>query len=88
MRSKSVKRLKLVVKNGGMIHAIYDDSFVVFADDAEFISRQRASHVEPYGVFGWQADMRPVGGPILKGFATRAEALSAEVRYINRHVIR
>jgi hypothetical protein len=85
--SKKNKRLKLVVKNGGDILAIYDDSLVAMFGEAASVETRRASHVEPDGA-EWSADLSPVGGPILRNFETRKGALDAEVRYINQHVIR
>ncbi len=88
--SKPSKQLKLVVK-AGRIKAIYDDALTALFDGAE-VKVERASHVEPqFGlrsfVNGWYADMRPVDGPVMVGFNTRQEALDAEVRYINQHVL-
>ena len=50
---------------------------------------QRASHVEahPDGS-AWYADMGPVGGPVLDGFPDRGSALSAEVQFLQEHVLR
>ncbi len=90
---KPVKQLKLVIKDG-KIRSIYDDALAAMFPHAE-VSIVRASHVEPYTVgpkldrlTGWSADLSPVGGPLLANFKTRQEALDAEVRYINQHVIR
>ena len=41
-----------------------------------------ASHVEPLGL-DWTADMSPVGGPVLGPYSTRAEALAAEVAWLD-----
>lgn len=47
---------------------------------------RRASHVEPIkGGSLWQADMGPVGGPILGPFETRSEALGAESLWLSRN---
>jgi hypothetical protein len=83
--SKLTKQLKLVVKNG-VIHAIYDDALIGLFEDAT-VSTRRASHVEPVDGGGWSADLSPVGGPMLWNFKTRKDALDAEARYINQHVI-
>lgn len=88
--NKPVKQLKLVVKDGGIIHSIYDDALIPILDEAEVAQIGRASHVEPRvreGASYWQADLTPVGGPILTNFKTRKEALDAEVQYLNRHII-
>lgn len=46
---------------------------------------KRASHVEPDETKPglWYMDLAPVGGPKITGFATRAEALAAEVEWLN-----
>lgn len=47
---------------------------------------KRASHVEPdpekpgY----WYVDLSPVGGPMIVGFKTRAEALQTEEEWLNK----
>ncbi|MGE0757205.1 MAG: hypothetical protein AB7O38_09300 [Pirellulaceae bacterium] len=46
---------------------------------------RRGSHVEPTGQGGWQADLAPVGGPVLGPFATRSAALAAELRWLHDH---
>ena len=87
--SKPAKQLKLVVKDGGTINAIYDDALVPLFDQASKVDLRRASHVEPDAALpGWFADLTPVGGPVLRYFKTRKEALEAEVDYLNRHVIK
>jgi hypothetical protein len=82
----SRKQVKLVIK-GGNILAIYDDSLVAMFGEAASVETRRASHVEPDGA-EWSADLSPVGGPILRNFKTKSEALSAEVRYISQHIVR
>lgn len=84
--NKHNKQLKLVVKNGEIM-AIYNDALIGLYGDATCVETRRASHVEPRGA-GWDADLSPVGGPLLAGFRTRAEALSAEVKYLNDHIIK
>jgi hypothetical protein len=46
---------------------------------------RRASHVEPSVAAPgeWYADLSPVGGPMLDGFKTRADALAAEEKWLN-----
>jgi hypothetical protein len=86
--SKPSKQLKLVVK-GGIIQSIYDDALVPLFDQARKVDMRRASHVEPDAGLrvGWSADLSPVGGPVLRYFKTRQDALDAEAQYINQHVI-
>lgn len=84
--SRQQKQIKLVVSNG-QIKTIYDDELTVLFDGAD-VKIERASHVEPHELYGgWYADMRPVAGPVMVGFTTRKEALSAEAQYINQHVL-
>ena len=45
----------------------------------------RASHVEPLYGLVWTADLRPSGGPVLGPFTTRAQALRAEVQWLEAH---
>lgn len=91
--NKPSKQLKLIVKNG-VITSIYDDALVPLMNEAERVSTERASHVEPHqcewsdGRSYWQADLSPVDGPMLTGFTTKQEALDAEVQYINQHIIK
>ncbi len=79
------KTLKLVVK-AGRIQAIYDDEMIGLFPFNK-VTVMRASHVEPQSRGGWSADLTPVGGPILKDFLTRKQALDAEAQYINQHVL-
>lgn len=82
------KQLKLVVKNG-QLHAIYDDALIPLVDQADTIETRRASYVEPskVAVFGWCADLSPVGGPKLT-YKSRQDALNAEAEYINENIIK
>lgn len=43
---------------------------------------RRASHVEPDPAGGWTADMAPVGGPVLGPYRLRADALAAELGWL------
>lgn len=70
--------------------AVYNDELMKLFEGCE-MQIKRASHVEPIevdGVVRWQADMGPVGGPILKPFATRQEALDAEKVWLEANIIR
>lgn len=72
----------------GVIKAIYSDELatVLKASGLGDFTVQRASHVEPCGT-QWTADMKPVNGPVLGPFDTRAEALAAETAWIEKHVL-
>lgn len=43
---------------------------------------RRASHVEPAPAGGWTADLEPSGGPVLGPYRLRADALAAELAWL------
>lgn len=51
------------------------------------LSHRRASHVEPSEKGAWRADLSPVGGPILGPYPKRSEALTAEVIWLEAHLM-
>jgi hypothetical protein len=68
--------MDLVVAPDGTVRAVYDEAI-----DLTLLGRvliRRASHVEPTPKGRWQADLTPVGGPVLGPFDRRSEALEAE----------
>ena len=75
--------MQIIIEPGGTVRCIYAEDFDLAALGSLVISR--ASHVEPdqYGV--WQADLSPVGGPVLTGFARRSDALAAEYAWLECH---
>lgn len=89
-----MQECNLVICDDGTIVGIYNDDLVGLLSQGRAEVR-RASHVEPADGGGWEADMRPAmgeAGPVLRApdgqpFKTRAEALAAEVAYINREVL-
>jgi hypothetical protein len=74
------------VHEDGTMQFIYADELRGLLEEGE-ASISRASHVEPDDNLTWHADMSPVGGPVLRGFATREEALAAEVEWIKANVL-
>ena len=77
--------------DGGHLTVVYDDELADLLTEVGTVAVCRVSHVEPYDGSGgeafaarhaggtwWTADMRPVDGPVLGPFASRAEALAAE----------
>jgi len=69
------------------VRCIYDDAVAPLLATLGESTTRRASHVEPDPAGGWQADMSPVSGPILRGFTLRAEALAAEREWLLAHNI-
>lgn len=70
---------------GDEVRFIYSDDLRSLMAQGQATTR-RASHVEPEGS-KWVADLSPVNGPKLGPFDTRAEALKAEVAWLNANNI-
>lgn len=67
---------QIVIGRDGRLRFMYDDRLLSLAEQGLCTTR-RASHVEPCSG-GWQADLGPVGGPVLGPFRERGKALEAE----------
>jgi hypothetical protein len=75
--------MQLVVAPDGSIRAIYSEDIPLGVLGRLAIAR--ASTVEPDRDGRWQADLRPLLGPVLGPFPRRSEALAAEVAWLERH---
>jgi hypothetical protein len=75
--------MDLLIRPDGTIHALYDETIDLAALGRPSIVR--ASHVEPTDAGNWQADLQPVGGPLLGPYARRSAALAAERAWLERH---
>jgi hypothetical protein len=75
--------MELVVQADGSLRCLYDETVDLSALGQ--VTIRRASYVEPTDQGQWQADLSPVGGPILGPFALRSEALAAEVHWLRMH---
>jgi len=75
--------MKLLVRPDGTVRSIYQEAIDLSAIGRTTITR--ASHVEPTPEGLWQADLTPVGGPILGPFGRRSEALQAELEWLENH---
>ena len=75
--------MELVVSRTGEVRCIYSDSIPL--SQLGKLSISRASHVEPNLVGQWCADPSPAGGPSLGPFSKRADAIVAEVRWLEEH---
>jgi hypothetical protein len=76
--------LSINVRPDGSLAAIHDDALAGLCDQGHAAVR-RASHVEPVDggeQVNWQADMSPVGGPVLGPYRLRSDALAAEVAWL------
>ncbi len=75
--------MKLVVDTKGSIRCVYGETIDLSALGR--LSIQRGSHVEPDEEGHWMADLSPVGGPLLGPFATRGEAIGAEIAWLHQY---
>ncbi len=75
----------LTIDAFGIGHALYTEAIDLRAIGSTSIAR--ASHVEPNDDGTWSADMSPVHGPTLGPYPTRSAALTAEVEYLERHIL-
>ena len=67
----------------GGVKAIYSDGFDWQALGNPLI--QRASQVEPDHLGLWYADLSLSNGPVLGPFARRADAIAAEIAWLEKH---
>lgn len=76
---------EMVIGNNGSLRMIYADELapLLALGKAEI---RRASHVEPAGV-RWVVNLKPVGGPRIGPFRTRAKALAIEHAWLVKHDI-
>ena len=75
--------MQLVVAPDGLVRAIYDEAIPLSALGRPRIVR--ASTVEPDRDGRWHVDLWRSFGPVLGPFATRGEALAAEVAWLEAH---
>ncbi|NBT75126.1 hypothetical protein EBZ80_25190 [bacterium] len=75
--------MNLYVRPNGTAQCLYDEKIPL--GELGQLDIKRASHVEPDPDTPgeWLADMAPVGGPLFKGFKSRADALVAEAKWLN-----
>ena len=81
----SPPEIALVVGHDGTLEALYGERLDLTSLGS--LTIRRASHVEPTPDGFWTADLSPVGGPVLGPFPKRSEALDAERRWIDAHVL-
>ncbi len=74
--------MTLNVDTEGNVTAIYNDDLRPVLDALGTTRIRRASHVEPDVNGLWWADLSPMMGPLLGPFALRADALAAEVAWL------
>jgi len=72
--------VQLLIETNGNCRCVYSEMIDIQQLGSADI--QRGSHVEPTADGKWTADLSPVNGPVLGPFATRSEALDAEVAWL------
>jgi hypothetical protein len=74
-----MRNITLSIGSSGTVAAIYDDEMAALLGEGQ-ARIQRASHVEPTPDGQWTADI--IGGPLLGPYPLRAQALAAEVEWL------
>ena len=77
--------MMLIVGPQGGVRCLYTEA--VDLTSLGRLSIYRASHVEPDDQGQWWADLAPVSGPRLGPYARRSDALSAEQRWLESHLL-
>lgn len=89
-------RIKLRISTDGTVSFVHSDAamklvapLLVPNGDNGYanVSIKRASHVEPTPSGTWEADLSPVGGPVLGPFRDKEEALKQEQDWIERNIL-
>lgn len=79
--------MRIKINTDGTVQMIYTEDIDV-SEIGNVQSITRASHVEPVnGGSQWEADMRPIGGPVIGVFDRRSDALAAEVDWIGENIL-
>lgn len=74
------------IDDAGKVRMVYADSMRSILDEG-MPSLIRASHVEMNADFRWEADLSPVGGPVLGPFDFRSDAIAAEVNWLESNIL-
>lgn len=76
--------MKIYFRPDGTAQCLYGENIAL--GSLGRLDIKRASHVEPdpQQPGQWYADLSPVGGPMMTGFASRADALAAEDEWLNQ----
>lgn len=74
--------MQIYFRPNGDAQCVYDEK--IDLTQLGQVDIKRASHVEPDPEYPgcWYIDLTPVGGPRINGFASRNEALAAEVEWL------
>lgn len=75
--------MNLVIAADGQVRGVFAEDINLATLGVPKIAR--ASYVEPDHKGRWFADLAPVGGPVLGPYDRRAEALEAEVAWLEQN---
>jgi len=75
--------MQLVIDPTGGVRCLYGEAIDLAALGR--VAIRRGSHVEPTDDGQWLCDLSPVSGPVLGPFASRSQALAAEVAWLEAH---
>lgn len=78
--------IRIAIPADGNVQLIYKDEVADVIKALGHATTARASHVEPTADGRWQADISPVGGPMLPPTDTRQESLDLEVAWLNERL--
>lgn len=76
-----------ITQEGALVYVYQDDHPLASLAQDGRATTARASHVEPTPDGRWQADMAPVGGPLLPPTSARAESLALELTWIRENLL-
>lgn len=83
-------KVRFFIGRDGAIRFIHTDAVDIskLSPKIDLVTIRRASHVEPIqsgdNKNKFEADLTPVGGPVLGPFDLRSEALSAELSHLDK----
>ena len=75
--------MQLLIETSGNTRCVYNEA--IDLGQLGSIDIKRGSHVEPNEEGQWTADLSPVNGPVLGPFASRSDALQAEVAWLHQN---
>jgi len=78
--------MQIFIRPNGAAQCVYADQLQPILTTIGATSVRRASHVEPdpHDNEKWFVNLTPVGGPVERGFETRAAALDFEVQWLHQ----
>ena len=79
--------MTITIDQDGTVRMIYADALLPLMQALGTPQVRRASNVEPTEDGRWQADLSPVGGPVLPPTRTRQESLDLEVQWLEENVL-